>query len=189
MNEICAEIELETECDTCGEAMDLNLVEIFLVQQSRLMQIVGGMGLNAADAEDVLQDVSIKAMQNSAKFDTKNDGFKWLVKVTVNECLAEHRRRKSFRKNANEILERKSQSQNNSGDKSAIDAEELEIVQQSLKKLDDDLLGPVVLRYFCDMNSNEISEILEQNPSTIRGRLRDARMILAKTLLERGIEP
>ena len=145
--------------------------------------------MNAADAEDVLQNVSIKAMQNTAKFDTKHDGFKWLVKVTINECLVEHRRRKSFRKNANEILERKTQIKTNSADKNAIAAEELEIVRQSLKKLDDDLLGPVVLRYFCDMSSNEISEVLQQNSSTIRGRLRDARMILAKTLLERGIEP
>ena len=62
-------------------------------------------------------------------------------------------------------------------------------MQESLKKLDENLLGPIVLYYFCDMNSNEISETLQQNPSTIRGRLRDARMILAKTLLERGVEP
>ena len=189
MNEISAEFGLEFEYDTYGETTELNIVEIFMAQESKLKRIAGGMGLNAADSEDVLQNVSIKAIQNSSQFETKNNCVKWLVKVTVNECLAEHRRRKSFRKNANEILERKSQIQTNSSDKSAINAEELEIVRKSLKKLDEKLLGPIVLYYFCDMNSNEISEILEQNPSTIRGRLRDARMILAKTLLERGIEP
>jgi len=94
VSEIFAEIELETEYDMSGEPMDLNLLEIFMAQQNRLMRIVGGMGMNAADVEDVLQEVSIKVMQNSAKFDTKNDGIKWLVKVTVNECLAEHRRKK-----------------------------------------------------------------------------------------------
>jgi RNA polymerase sigma-70 factor (ECF subfamily) len=189
VNEISAEFDLEIEYDASGKAMDLNLVEIFLAQQSRLKRIVAGMGLNAADAEDVLQNVSIKAMQNAAQFETKHDGFKWLVKVTVNECLVEYRRRKSFQKNTNEILERKSQTQPNSAAKNAIAAEELEIMRQSLKKLDENLLGPVVLRYFCDYSSNEISEILQQNPSTIRGRLRDARLILAKTLLERGVEP
>ena len=189
MNEISAEIELETEYIASGEAMDLNLVEIFLAQQIRLRRIVAGMGLNAADAEDVLQNVSLKAMQNTARFKTKQDGFKWLVKVTVNECLVEHRRKKSFQKNANEILERKPQVQPDSAAKKAIVAEELEIMRQGLKKLDDNLLGPTVLHYFCDMNSNEISEILQQNPSTIRGRLRDARMILAKTLMNRGVEP
>ena len=189
MNEISAEIGLEIEYETSGEAMELNLVEIFLAYQSRLRRIVAGMGLNAADSEDVLQNVSVKAMQNTNQFETKHDGLKWLVKVTVNECLAEHRRRKSFKKNANEILERKSQIQINSSDKNAIAAEELEIVRQSLKKLDENLLGPVVLYYFSDMSSSEISEVLEQNPSTIRGRLRDARMILAKILLARGVKP
>ena len=180
---------MEIEYAASGEAMDLNLVEILLTEQSRLRRIVAGMGLNAADGEDVLQDVSVKAMQQSAKFETKQDGLKWLVKVTVNECLVQHRRKKCFHKNVNEILERKSQIQTNSADKNAIASEELEIVRQSLKKLDDDLLGPVVLRYFCDMSSNEISEILQQNPSTVRSRLRDARLILAKTLLARGVEP
>ena len=189
MNEISAEFDLEIEYHASSGAMDLNLVEIFLSEQSRLRRIAAGMGFDAADAEDVLQDVSIKAMRQKIKFETKQDGFKWLVKVTVNECLAEHRRRKSFQKNANEILERKSQTQQDSAAKNAIAAEELEIVRESVKKLDENFLGPIVLYYFCDMNSNEISEILEQNPSTIRGRLRDARMILAKTLMERGVEP
>lgn len=189
MNEISAEIDLELEYDAGAEAMELNLVEIFLAQQSTFKRIAAGMGLNAPDAEDVLQNVSMKAMQNAALFQAKQEGLKWLAKVTVNECLEIHRRRKSFRKSANEILERKSQVQANSADKNAIIAEELEIMRQSLKKLDADLLGPVVLRYFCDFSSNEISEILQQKPSTIRGRLRDARLILAKTLLKRGVEP
>lgn len=133
MNEISAAIGLEIEYETSSEAMDLNLVEIYLAQQGRLRRIVAGMGLNAADIDDVLQDVSVKAMQNSAQFETKHDGFKWLVKVTINECLAEHRRRKSFKKNTNEILERKTQIQTISGDKNAIAAEEIEIVQKSLK--------------------------------------------------------
>jgi len=189
VNEISAEIGLEINNDTCCETIDPYLLDIFLAQQDRFRRIVGDMGLSAADSEDVLQDVSIKAMKNTARFESKHDGFKWLVKVTINQCLAEHRRRKSFRRNANEILEQKSQIQTDSSDKEAIAAEELEIVRQSMKKLDENLLGPIVLRYFCDMSSNEISEVLEQNPSTIRGRLRDARMILAKALLARGVEP
>ena len=111
------------------------------------------------------------------------------VLAEARQCLAEHRRSKSFQKKADEILKRKSQVQIKTADKNLIATEELEIVRDSLKKLDDDLLGPVVLRYFCDMNSNEISEVLQQNPSTIRGRLREARMILAKKLLERGVQP
>ena len=189
MNGIIADFAAEMIYPAIGGTKELNLIEIFLAERSRLKRIIAGIGLNAADCEDVLQDVSVKALKQSSEIKTKQQGIRWLVKVTVNECLAEHRRRKSFQKKADEILRRKSQSKTNPADKKLIAAEELEIVRDSLKKLDDDLLGPIVLRYFCDMNSNEISEILEQNPSTVRGRLRDARMILAKSLLERGMEP
>jgi len=189
VNELIADIAAEIVYPAVGGTEELNLVKIFLAEQGRLKRIIAGMGLNAADCEDVLQDVSLKALKNSLKLKTKQQGLRWLVRVTVNECLAEHRRRKSFQKKTGEILRRKSQKKTKPADKKLIAAEELEIVRQGLKELDNDLRGPIVLRYFCDMNSNEISEILEQKPSTVRGRLRDARMILAKTLLERGVEP
>ena len=103
----------------------------------------------------------------------------------------EHRRRRSFSRHAREILKRRQQAKTSS--KAAVEniivAEELEIVRESLQKLDDSLLAPMVLRYFCDLNSKEVSEILVLSPSAVRSRLREARMILAKKLLERGVEP
>ena len=71
VNEISAEFDLEIEYHASSGAMDLNLVEIFLSEQSRLRRIAAGMGFDAADAEDVLQDVSIKAMRQKIKFETK----------------------------------------------------------------------------------------------------------------------
>jgi len=89
------------------------------------------------------------------------------------------------------MLKRRSESKTNSNrtDEKVIDAEELEIVRESLQELDNSLLGPTILRYFCDLNSKEVGEILGLKPSTVRSRLREARMILAKRLLGRGVEP
>ncbi len=79
------------------------------------------------------------------------------------------------------------------GDESGVDRvglrEELEVVRRTLVELDPSLLLAVVLRYFCDMKSQEIAETLEWNASTVHGRLREARMILAGKLLQKGIEP
>ena len=117
--------------------------------------------------------------------------MRWLIKVTVNRCLMVHRRRRTFSRHAREILKRRLETKTASKAviENVIAVEELEIVRQSLQKLDDSLLGPIVLRYFCDLNSKEVSEILALGPSTVRSRLREARMILAKGLLERGVEP
>lgn len=168
-----------------------NLTDVFLKELVCLKRIIAGMGLSASDSEDVLQDVSIKAMKQTGAFESREDGIRWLIKVTVNRCLMEHRRRRSFKRHAHEILKRRQQTKTASRatDEKVIVAEELEIVRESLQELDDSLLAPMVLRYFCDLNSKEMGEILALSPSTIRSRLREARMTLATRLLERGVEP
>ena len=168
-----------------------NLLDVFSAEMQRLKRIITGMGLSASDGEDVLQDVSIKALKQTRASETPEDSIRWLIKVTVNRCMMEHRRRRTFRRHAGEILKRKleNKADSKSADEKAIVAEELEIVRKSLQKLDDSLLAPTVMRYFCNLNSKEVGEILVLSPSTVRSRLREARMILAKGLLERGVEP
>ena len=196
MNTISADCTVEMNHAANERLPELSLMAIFSAELGRLQRIIAGMGLSTPDAEDVLQDVSIRVLkQQKSKSRTallnQEDSIKWLIKVTVNRCLMEHRSRRTFRRHASEILKRKLEIKTASkpADEKAIIAEELEIMRESLQKLDDLLLVPMVLRYFCDMNSNEISEILALSPSTVRSRLREARMILAKGLMERGVEP
>jgi RNA polymerase sigma factor (sigma-70 family) len=173
-----------------------NLLAIFSSKLPQLKRIIAGMGLSASDSEDILQDVSIRALEQQKSNSriallSREDCVKWLIKVTVNRCLMEHRSRRTFQRKAHEILKKQEQAGTISKgtDEKAIVAEELEIVRESLQKLDDSLLAPMVLRYFCDLNSRDIGEILALSPSAVRTRLREARMILAKKLLERGVEP
>ena len=191
MNEINAGFEAEADQAAGERSSEANFVDIFLAELGRLKRIIAGMGLSAADGEDVLQDVSIQALRRAGKCQTKEDSVRWLIKVTVNRCLMEHRRRRSFRRRASEILKRRSETETHltTADQNVIVAEEIEIVRESLQELDDSLLMPMVLRYFCDLNSKEVGEILALSPSTVRSRLRAGRMILAKRLIERGIEP
>lgn len=166
------------------------LIDVFTAELGRLKRIVAGMGLNTSDGEDVLQDVSIRALKYLKAFESRQDCFRWLIKVTVNQCLMEHRSRKTFRRQARKILKRRQERQKTAkaAVRKAIDAEEVEIVRESMKDLNDKLLAPMVLQYFCDLNSTEVGRILGLNPSTVRSRLREGRMILAKRLIEQGVE-
>jgi RNA polymerase sigma-70 factor (ECF subfamily) len=181
----------EADQTASERSSEVNFVDIFLAEVGRLKRIVAGMGLGASDGEDILQDVSIQAVKRTGKYMTKGDGIRWLIKVTVNRCLMEHRRRRSFRRRAGEILKRRSEIAANpsTAERKAVIAEEIEIVRECLQELDENLLPPMVLRYFCELNSKEVGEILSLNPSTVRSRLREARTILAKRLIERSIEP
>ena len=193
------EILSEKNADLLAEAnlaagewsSELTLTDILLAELGRLKRIIAGMGLSASDGEDVLQDVSVQALKQGERFESRQAGVRWLIKVTVNRCLMEHRRRQSFRSRACEILKRRLEARAaaKDTDEKAIVAEELEIVRESLTELDDSLLGPMILRYFCDLDSKAVGEVLGLNASTVRSRLREARMILAKQLLERGVEP
>ena len=190
VNEMNSDFAVEAYQAADERSSKLNL-NIFLAELGRLKRIVAGFGLSVQDGEDVLQDVSIKALKHFEKYRNREDSIRWLIKVTVNRCLMEHRRRRSFRRRVGEILKRRSENKTASKrtDEKVIVAEELEIVRESLKELDDSMFGPMVLRYFCDLNSKEVGQILGLNPSTVRSRLREARMILARRLLERGVEP
>jgi RNA polymerase sigma-70 factor (ECF subfamily) len=165
--------------------------DIFTAERARLKRIIAGMGLGASDAEDILQDVSVKTFKQAPKYETEEDAKRWLMKVTVNHCLTEHRRRRHFRRRAEEILKRRTQAETKptKPDDKAIAAEELEIVRETLQQLDDSLLTVMALRYFSELNSTEVGDILGLTPSTVRSRLRQGRMILARRLIERGIEP
>ena len=118
--------------------------------------------------------------------------IRWLIRTTVNRCLMEHRRR--FCRRAPTILKRRPELRQaasrdcDAADQAAV-MEELESIRLALIELDPSLLLVVVLRYFCDLNSKDISDILDLKASTVRSRLREARMALAGKLLQRGIEP
>jgi RNA polymerase sigma-70 factor (ECF subfamily) len=170
---------------------ETNLVDIFLAESGPLKKIVAGMGFSASDTEDILQDVSIRALQQPGRGRTKEQCVRWLIKVTVNRCFTEFRRRKRFRRKASEILKRRSETDSDltTSEHNVIASEELEIVRGCLQELDETLLTPLVLRYFCGLDSREVGEVLAMGPSAVRSRLRKARMILAKRLIERGVEP
>ena len=190
MNEINPNFTVKLK-QTAGQQKSNSTLGPFFTEIGRLKRIVASFGLSPSDGEDVLQDVSIKALERSGENRSQKEYIRWLTKVTVNRCLTEHRRRRSFCRNARKILLQRPKNDVSSirTDEKTILAEELEIVRQSLKDLDDSLLGPVILRYFCDCNSNQVAEILGLKSTTVRSRLREARMKLARQLLERGVGP
>ena len=167
----------------------ISCVDVFIAQRRDLARIVAGMGFGPADADDILQDVSVKALHDKQDWQSSEACSRWLVKVTVNACLTEYRRRKVYAKHAQRILRNKnaSTSNSNSGFSQAVAVEELETIRMALQALNSTMAMPITLRYFCAFNSNEIAELLGITPGAVRARLYQARLILAKQLRRQGI--
>jgi RNA polymerase sigma-70 factor, ECF subfamily len=172
-------------------AQKRQFVEVFAQRLSQLKRIVAGMGFGPADGVDILQEVYLTTLKQPSSGLGAEEKARWLIRVTVNRCILEFRRRKRFQRHASVIAQRFSHDKNppSRPDQDVIRVEQLTAVRQALRQLDSSLQGPLILKYFCDLDARQISEILELNHSTVRSRLRKARMILAQRLLAQGIEP
>jgi RNA polymerase sigma factor (sigma-70 family) len=160
--------------------------DVLVTEFGRLKRVIAGMGLRAADAEDVLQAVSVKSLAGSERFADHRQCVRWLIQVTTNECITEHRRRSRFRRKAPAIADR-TPAQEDCPVENAAASERFEAVQEALRDLDDEQLKPLALKYFCGFSSGEIGEILGMPAPTVRAALCRARMTLAKSLMSRGI--
>jgi len=168
-----------------------SLADLWVHEQGQLKRVVAGMGLGSAEAEDILQDVVVGLAGRDTAFSTPEDAVRWLMRVTVNRCLLEFRRRKRFREVAKKLRRQKAEAGPGPAcpDDTAGKREELATMREALRELYTSHLCPLVLRYFCGLDSVQVGAILQLPASTVRSRLREARMTLAKRLMDRGLKP
>ena len=168
----------------------MQLHSIFMGHIGRLRRLVVGMGISAEDGEDILQDVYIEAVKRPPNARNDHQMQQWLMRVTVNRCILEFRRRKRHHRAASKILEQWAELEPSSKrpDKQAIQTEEIEAMMQCLSEMNESIRLPLIMKYFCGLNSNEIGGILELEPGTVRKRLYNGRIVLAGTLLRKGIK-
>jgi RNA polymerase sigma factor (sigma-70 family) len=154
-----------------------------------LRRVVAGMGFGAGDGDDILQDV-FAAISQQDKLPPAEEVERWLIRVTVNRCLLEMRRKKRFTRAVAQLAGRQAAADGapKGPAELAIRTEEFEMVRRALKDLDGPVLAAMVLTYYCGMDSTEVGRVLEANPSTIRSRLREGRIKMAEALLDRGFE-
>ncbi len=168
----------------------MQMHSVFIGHIERLRRLVVAMGLSAEEGQDILQDVYIEAVKGPGKYRGEQEASRWLMRVTANRCLLEFRRRKRHRRAASEVVKQWAEMEKypSGPDKQAIRTEEVEAMMQCLREIDESLQVPLAMRYFCELNSTEIGEILELEPRTVRKRLHKGRIILADALLKKGIK-
>ena len=147
-----------------------------------LRKIITGFGLGRY-ADDIVQDVYLRAVKNPGRWENAAQIRAWLAKVTVNICMQKFRQQKRFWNSAAHIYRNYQDRQNNNTE----EMEKLAAVRESMKQMPDDMRGLLTLKYFCGMDSNEIGDVLDLNPSTVRSRLRKGRLALARELKSKGV--
>jgi RNA polymerase sigma-70 factor (ECF subfamily) len=171
--------------ETAGEGgRQSRALRVFMAHRAQLRRIIAGMGLGPADAEDVLQEVSVEALRRDRPFGQDGEATSWITRITINRCLLEYRKRQRFVRNAAIAAQRREApvSRVDGLVQDAIQREEIEAMREAMSELDATLLMPLVLQYFCGLTSEQIGEMLAISGPAVRTRVREARMILAKRL-------
>ena len=143
------------------------------------------------DARDLTQEAFLKGFEHLSDFRGQSGFYTWIYRVAVNLALS-HRRTASRRRNvsldnvsglvgtqAEALAEHKT---SDDPAKTASDREMHGCVAKALQALDDDYRAVVVLRDIEGFDYQEISEILEIPPGTVKSRLHRARSAIGETL-------
>ena len=136
------------------------------------------MGFGVHDSQDIVADVWKKALDCDLR--TVQNVKNWLSKITVNRCLEEVRKRARFKVSCAPMPEL--ETKEDCGLAALVKNEELAQVRSALEQLDTDTLVLVTLKYHRDMTCGQIGQIMSMNESTVRGKIYEARIRLAKTI-------
>jgi RNA polymerase sigma-70 factor (ECF subfamily) len=129
-----------------------------------------------AAAQDVTQEVFVKAFRAAASFRDDARLSTWLYRIVANKCTDElrKRRRMLFFGDVPERLH------------PAVEATETPDthpdIHRALARLSPKLRIAVLLRYFDDLSYDEIADSLGVTPGTVASRLNRARAFLAREL-------
>lgn len=131
-------------------------------------------------AEDVSQEVFIRAYRNWNKFRGKSSVKTWIVKITINVCRDKIKLKSSDEKSVDPLTI-------NIDDAYNLEEEVMKKINNSkllkgVLQLPEHYREVLYLYYYLDLNTVEISKTTEVPEGTVRGRLVRARKILSEWL-------
>ncbi len=136
---------------------------------------------NSDDAEDVAQEVFIKAYSNLSNFKFDSKFYSWLYRIAVNTSL-NYINSKEKRREKETISEESCQIDDNSHNNDPKDYYDLvelaSRIQPLIDKLPEDLRALIELYEIYDYTYEEISKKLSMPIGTVRSRLHRARNML-----------
>jgi RNA polymerase sigma-70 factor (ECF subfamily) len=148
----------------------------------RVYNIAWRMMGNDADAQDIAQDVMVKAWRALPAFKLDSSLSTWLYRIAMNACSDELRRRKTKTVSMDVLAEAGWEPGDSGFEQSAVNSQNL---SWAIGQLTEEYRAAVVLRDVEGYSYEEIAQILKCPIGTVRSRINRAREHL-RTLIDRG---
>ena len=136
--------------------------QLLLEQYDRYYRLALSYVHKEEDAADIVQNGAYKAILNSSRLKNPEYASTWVYRIMLNEIFSFYREKRVA---SLEEMETERETL------SVEDTYENFDLKQALNALSKEDKAVVELRYFEDMKLEEISEILEENISTVKSRL------------------
>jgi len=131
---------------------------------------------NKEEAEDLTQEIFVKAWKNLKKFDQKKNFKTWIFTIAKNSVIDYLRKKKKEVWLSEKIL--------NSQNFAEKIFEETKILKEAIEKLSPKYQLVLELYYWQGLNFKEISKILKEPLNTVKSRHYRAILLLRKFILE-----
>ncbi|MDE0066318.1 MAG: sigma-70 family RNA polymerase sigma factor [Acidimicrobiaceae bacterium] len=156
--------------------------------QSRIHAICRRIAGNDADALDATQEALIAVVKGLPRFDGRSKFSTWIYRIATNACIDELRRRQ--RQPTPGLTEHEQADPTPMAASTPRDPAETVTaridVDRGLEQLPQEFRAAVVLRDVAGLNYNEIAEVLDVAPGTVRSRIARGRRQLIDVMNPRS---
>ncbi len=164
------------------------LFEILIRRYNPVLYKTGrGYGYNHQDTEDLMQETFINSFQGLSKFENRSSFRTWIIKIMLNKCY--HKSQHSYQKKPTVEISVNQNSgsmflttKNSNPDKSVINKELNNVIEDALNKLPEDYRMTFTLRELTELSIAETAELLNITSSNVKVRLNRAKMMLRKEI-------
>lgn len=141
------------------------------------------------DAEDMTQEVMLKAIQRFDQFDGRSNVYTWLYAIARNTVFDAMRRLKVERKIFYQSEEDESMDRFGTEAQQVETNERLRLFRQALGQLPEDQQELIRMKDFESLRYDQMAAILGIAEGTVKSRLFKARLRLKEALIELGYTP
>lgn len=141
--------------------------------KSPIYNLAFRMTASLSDAEDLTQDIFIRAYQKLYQFNRGKKYFTWLYTIAIN-LIRNHLKKKSkeIQNHTKDRVSSESSSQKaDSGEDDLLSEENIKRLDENMRKLPVDLREAIILKYHQDLTFEEVAAITGDSVSAVKMRV------------------
>jgi RNA polymerase sigma-70 factor (ECF subfamily) len=166
---------------------EARLFEDMMTCREAVFRICLGFTRNPSDAEDLSQDVFLKACDHLEKLRRASSVREWLFRIARNTCLDHAKKQRSHR-----LLEAEARPADVPGpsaqERSTLTKERLALLKAAVSRLPKKQREVFVLREYGRLSYEELGRVVGAKAGTVMSRLNRARAAVARCVREAGHE-